>query len=306
MAISLPFITAVELASHNTKKSIYISLYNRKVFDVTTFLNEHPGGAKLILEYAGKDATEIMADVISHEHSDAAYEILEDYLVGILATSVEEEKLLIPGATRDSYSLTGVANEQDLSVKTDFNSDYKTHKFLDLEKPLLKQLLLGGFKKEFYLQQVHRPRHYGQGSAPLFGNFLEPLSKASWYVVPIIWVPADAYGVYLANQGLSNWITVALFFLGLFIWTFVEYVMHRMLFHIDNRLPDNSIALTAHFLLHGVHHYLPMDKKRLVMPPALFVILATPFYRLAHTLFSYHVAMGIFSGGICGYILVCF
>jgi len=48
--------------------------------------------------------------------------------------------------------------------------------------------------------------------------------------------------------------------LGSFIWTLVEYGMHRFLFHIDQWLPDNRWFLTAHFLLHGVHHYLPTDR----------------------------------------------
>ncbi|KAK9458071.1 hypothetical protein V1511DRAFT_454969 [Dipodascopsis uninucleata] len=298
----LPLITQAEFQSHSTKKSVYISIDNRKVYDVTRFLNEHPGGSDLLLDYAGRDATKIMADLVSHEHSESAYEILDEYLVGILATPEEEQKLLTPGIDKDSYILTGVASEQDLSLKTDFDNDYKSHKFLDLKKPLLMQMLRGNFKKDFYLQQVHRPRHYGNGSAPLFGNFLEPLSKTPWWVVPTIWLPCVGYGTYLAGQGLSIWALVPLWCLGLFLWTFVEYLLHRMLFHMDERLPDNRYALTIHFLLHGVHHYLPMDKLRLVMPPALFIILATPFYRLAHLLFPYHIGMAIFCGGIFGYI----
>ena len=47
-----------------------------------------------------------------------------------------------------------------------------------------------------------------------------------------------------------------------------------------------------------------MDKLRLVMPPALFVVLAYPFYRLAYFLFSYdwYAATAVFCGGILGYI----
>lgn len=69
-------------------------------------------------------------------------------------------------------------------------------------------------------------------------------------------------------------------------------------------LPDNRVGLTLHFLLHGVHHYLPMDKYRLVMPPTLFVVLATPFWKLAHAIFywHWHTATAVFCGGIFGYI----
>ena len=149
-----------------------------------------------------------MRDVASHEHSEAAYEILDDSLVGFLSTDPTSKKNSANGTagtemngdanTRVVYSTTGMSNEEDLSIETDYTRDYQQHKFLDLNKPLLMQLWNGGFSKEFYLQQIHRPRHYRGGeSAPLFGNFLEPLSKTAWYVVPIIWLPCVTFGTFV-------------------------------------------------------------------------------------------------------------
>jgi len=128
-----------------------------------------------------------------------------------------------------------MSSEEELSIPTDIAADYKVHKFLDLNRPLFMQVWNGGFSKEFYLQQVHRPRHYKGGeSAPLFGNFLEPLSKTPWYVVPTIWLPCIAYGTYEASKGLPNsWTVAGLFGFGLFLWTLVEYMLHRCLFHLD-------------------------------------------------------------------------
>ncbi|KAJ5693262.1 hypothetical protein N7462_002685 [Penicillium macrosclerotiorum] len=48
---------AAEVAKHNTRDSCWVVLYG-KVYDVTDFLSSHPGGAKIILKLAGKDATE--------------------------------------------------------------------------------------------------------------------------------------------------------------------------------------------------------------------------------------------------------
>ncbi|KAF9887650.1 hypothetical protein FE257_009743 [Aspergillus nanangensis] len=48
---------AAEVAKHTTPDSCWVILYG-KVYDVTNFLAEHPGGAKIILKLAGKDATE--------------------------------------------------------------------------------------------------------------------------------------------------------------------------------------------------------------------------------------------------------
>ncbi|KAI9319125.1 FMN-dependent dehydrogenase-domain-containing protein [Dichotomocladium elegans] len=45
-----------EVAQHNSKDDLWIVLHG-KVYDLTKFLPEHPGGQKIILKYAGKDAT---------------------------------------------------------------------------------------------------------------------------------------------------------------------------------------------------------------------------------------------------------
>ncbi|KAI1269347.1 inositolphosphorylceramide-B C-26 hydroxylase [Xylariaceae sp. FL1019] len=313
---TLPTLTQAEVESHNSEKSCYVTL-GTNVYDVTDFLDAHPGGADLVLEYAGKDVTDILKDEDSHAHSEAAYEVLDDSLVGFLVTNKLKPDAQVQKKIDDSqinervtpliHPRTGMACEEDLSKDTDYNKDYKTHKFLDLNKPLLMQVWRGGFSKAFYLDQVHRPRHYkGGASAPLFGNFLEPLSLTPWWVVPMVWIPVDAYGSYLAAQGFN---TIggfaACWLLGIGVWTLVEYLMHRFLFHLDEWLPDNRAGLTLHFLLHGVHHYLPMDKYRLVMPPTLFLVLAVPFWKLAHTLFfwDWHLATAIYCGGIFGYVM---
>lgn len=242
----LPTLTVTEVESHNSAKSCYITL-GRNVYDVTDFLDAHPGGGDLILDYAGKDVSEIMKDEISHEHTEAAYEILDECHIGFVASDVTEA----PGKAKGSviagepdgsapvYSTTGMSREEDLSVETDYSQDFKTHKFLDLNKPLLAQLWTSNFSKQFYLEQIHRPRHYRGGeSAPLFGNFLEPLSKTSWYVVPMVWLPPVAYGTILGYGGLGNVSATAAYWIGgVCLWSLIEYLMHRFLFHVDKYDP---------------------------------------------------------------------
>jgi 4-hydroxysphinganine ceramide fatty acyl 2-hydroxylase len=97
--------------------------------------------------------------------------------------------------------------------------------------------------------------------------------------------------------------TLICFFVGNVVWTILEYTLHRFLFHIDHYLPDANWALMLHFLLHGIHHYLPMDRLRLVMPPTLFFILETPFTKLAHLIFPKAIANGIIAGSFAFYIL---
>lgn len=260
----LPVISSSEIASHNTSKSCYVTL-GSNVYDVTSFLDDHPGGGDLILTYGGKDVEQIMNDEISHIHSEAAVEVLNDLLCGFKTDEFSLKKEATPNKPAGTLLLTtsnGVVNKQeqqqqngaplengvgldssrtgissaaDLSVATDASQDYRAHKFLDLNKPLLMQVWHGGFSKDFYLQQVHLPRHYRNGeSAPLFGNFLEPLSRTAWYVVPMVWLPPVAYGSYLAYLGLPSFFQLALYWVtGLWLWTLVEYGLHRGLFHVD-------------------------------------------------------------------------
>jgi 4-hydroxysphinganine ceramide fatty acyl 2-hydroxylase len=276
----LPTIPSAEIANHGTAKSCYVTVGN-KVYDVTDFLSDHPGGADLILEHIrdeGHDVEAIMQDEVSHTHTEAAYEILEEHLIGFVAkedvmngavkSSEPDEILPLPaskegeaelrrvngtvngtangyangsangsanGAVKKPlYEATGMSSEEDLNKETDLNEDFKTHHFLDLNKPLLMQVWFGKFDKKFYLEQVHRPRHYrGGASAPLFGNFLEPLSLTPWWVVPTVWLPCVAYGSYLASQGMQPLQQAGCFAFGLFLWTLVEYVLHRFLFHLD-------------------------------------------------------------------------
>ena len=52
------YVLILELvAKHNTAESCWVILYG-SVYDVTAFVPEHPGGAKVILQLAGTDATE--------------------------------------------------------------------------------------------------------------------------------------------------------------------------------------------------------------------------------------------------------
>lgn len=70
-----------EVAKHNEKKSVWLLIHDN-VYDVTKFLEEHPGGEEVLLEQAGRDATEAFEDV---GHSSDARDLMKQYKIGELS-----------------------------------------------------------------------------------------------------------------------------------------------------------------------------------------------------------------------------
>lgn len=67
-----------QVAAHNTKNDCWLMIHN-KVYDVTKFLSEHPGGEEVLLDVAGTESTDAFEDV---GHSNDARDMLVDYLIG--------------------------------------------------------------------------------------------------------------------------------------------------------------------------------------------------------------------------------
>ncbi|XP_048858080.1 cytochrome b5-like isoform X18 [Brienomyrus brachyistius] len=67
-----------EVEERNSSKSTWI-IINYKVYDVTKFLEEHPGGEEVLREQAGGDATESFEDV---GHSSDARAMATSFLIG--------------------------------------------------------------------------------------------------------------------------------------------------------------------------------------------------------------------------------
>ncbi|XP_074056518.1 cytochrome b5 type B isoform X2 [Macrotis lagotis] len=67
-----------EVAKRNSEQEMWLVIHGR-VYDVTPFLGEHPGGEEVLMEQAGRDATESFEDV---GHSLDAKEMLKQYYIG--------------------------------------------------------------------------------------------------------------------------------------------------------------------------------------------------------------------------------
>ncbi|KAH8805495.1 cytochrome b5-like heme/steroid binding domain-containing protein [Xylogone sp. PMI_703] len=78
--------TLEDVAKHTTQSDCWLVIHG-KVYDATPFLDDHPGGAEIVLETAGRDASTEFDDV---NHSEEATAELEKLLVGTLGTKVAD------------------------------------------------------------------------------------------------------------------------------------------------------------------------------------------------------------------------
>ncbi|KAK1749100.1 cytochrome b5 heme-binding domain-containing protein [Skeletonema marinoi] len=86
--------TAADVAKHNTAEDCWLIIGNEntggaKVYDVTSYLDDHPGGAEVMLDVGGKDADEFFEDI---GHSNDAREELAKHVVGVLKLTEEEKE----------------------------------------------------------------------------------------------------------------------------------------------------------------------------------------------------------------------
>ncbi|CAO2610274.1 Cytochrome b5 type B [Lemmus lemmus] len=75
---SVTYYRLEEVAKRNSAEETWMVIHGR-VYDITRFLSEHPGGEEVLLEQAGADATESFEDV---GHSPDAREMLKQYYIG--------------------------------------------------------------------------------------------------------------------------------------------------------------------------------------------------------------------------------
>ena len=78
--LKLKEYTAAEIAKHNTEESPWLIIHGR-VYDITPYLDEHPGGPEIMVDNAGKNASEEYDDI---GHSDDATEKMAEFMIGRL------------------------------------------------------------------------------------------------------------------------------------------------------------------------------------------------------------------------------
>jgi sterol desaturase/sphingolipid hydroxylase (fatty acid hydroxylase superfamily) len=131
-------------------------------------------------------------------------------------------------------------------------------------------------------------------------SMMESLSRVHPSVPLIIFLPVIGFFLYRSvSIGLSIGTIVSFVVVGILIWSFTEYMLHRFIFHFE---PNSEFGRKLHFIFHGVHHDYPSDSRRLVMPPSVSVPLAALFYFLFELLFGKLYVSPFFIGFLTGYL----
>ena len=128
---------------------------------------------------------------------------------------------------------------------------------------------------------------------------LEGLTRTNfWFPVTMYYVAAAGIFIYgLFTETFLWWQILLYLTIGLIVFSFVEYLVHRFLFHFPAVTKKQKEML---YTMHGVHHEFPRDKDRLVMPPVISVLLAIGFFFLFHAVIGKIVYL-FYPGFIAGY-----
>ena len=180
----------------------------------------------------------------------------------------------------------------------------ETEVFLDVNRPLVWQFTERTFTKSFYLDQIHKPQKQGTRITLFAHPILEMLTMTLWWMIPLVWLPFAALLYWDTSvTSLVECPKLLLYGVGLMLWTVLEYVFHRFLFHIDYLLPNQQWALCLHFLVHGNHHFIPHDPYRLVMPPAMFLSLFGSMWYTVFLVVPIDIRSVLASGVVTGYVM---
>ncbi len=112
-----PGLTLSEVAKHSTQSDCYL-IVNDGVYDVTSYINQHPGGVKNITSRCGTEATKTFSAI----HSNFAWNLLSKFYLGDLVKS----------STASVVSTTQTP-ENLAQIKTDLQKVYPSSEIVDIK-----------------------------------------------------------------------------------------------------------------------------------------------------------------------------
>lgn len=133
-------------------------------------------------------------------------------------------------------------------------------------------------------------------------SFVERGFATSHPILPGIWFGAFiVYGLVVpfTNPSVGVARGLALYTSGILLWTLIEYVLHRWVFHLKPTSPESK---WRQFMMHGYHHQFPNDKMRLVAPPLMSWPLAALFAVIFRSALGPNLWWTLFGGTAAGYL----
>ncbi len=137
------------------------------------------------------------------------------------------------------------------------------------------------------------------GTAKMFANpTLERISRTHISIPIAMFLGVSTYSLYygISTTNIGFGFALILILGGFMAFTFVEYLMHRYLYHM---VPDTKWKDKLQYSVHGVHHDYPKDKDRLAMPPFISGLYAAILYFLFYLImgeYAYYFLPGFLAG----------
>ncbi|VDL84520.1 unnamed protein product [Nippostrongylus brasiliensis] len=282
-------------ANQNEAERPLLLLLKGKVYDVAQFAPKHPGGEKILRKLAGEDVEEFMRGErrfmgVKHEHSEAAYQMMEKYDVENFQKDdptlhSKQGVLSQVGRLGDNYWMwIHQPFEGTLRLfDSDFLESLTRTAWWVVPAVWLPIVILFSM---FAMADMYGQEEFADvDTSEDFSSFSPKILFL--YVFP---------GLY---HGAFIWANC--FVVGVLSWTLLEYVLHRWVFHWKPD-PSSPSQIVLHFLLHGLHHKTPMDGDRLVFPPAPALPIVLFFYIVYSNILPWHIFCAFGSGKLFGYI----
>ncbi|RDW76783.1 acyl-CoA dehydrogenase family protein [Aspergillus mulundensis] len=118
--------TRAEVAQHNTEDSLWC-IIDARVYDLTDFLDAHPGGSVVLTQIAGQDATTDFYNLHRHE-------VLTKYRPTLCIGTIADEKPQVLDPSADS--LSPVPYAEPLWLRPGFKSPYYSESHRRLQRAI--------------------------------------------------------------------------------------------------------------------------------------------------------------------------
>ncbi|CAG8471605.1 11250_t:CDS:10 [Paraglomus occultum] len=218
----LKTFTWEELSKHNTPDDAYIAVRG-SVYDITNFINRHPGGEDILLMVAGKDATQIFETYHELGKVDLT---LKKYYIGAL---ISNELPVFPD--QSDFHKTVKKRVEDYFRKNQL--DPKNTPFIWIRYAWIYGLLIGSYYSQYYipfvsdhiLLQVLLAIALGFAAAQVG---LNPLHDASHFAVthnPWVWKLLGATHDFLNGSSFL-------------VWEYQHFLGHHVYTNIADADPD--------------------------------------------------------------------